>query len=80
METLIDKLLDVIFWFLKGVISLLPEYTIQNTGMIQTLVNWLATFNQYLPMVEMVESMIVYLTFCGLYLLVKPILKMSRLS
>lgn len=75
-----DKFLDLVFWLAEGVVGLLPTYTPSNNSMIQSLVSALATFNQYLPMVEMVECMIAYLAFCGIYMVVKPILKFGRLS
>lgn len=75
-----DKFLDIIFWIAEQAVGLLPTYTPSNTGMIQSLVNALGTFNQWFPVVEMVECMIAYLSFAVLYMLVKPILKWARLS
>lgn len=75
-----DKFLDLIFWIAEGVIGLLPTYTPDNTGFIQSIMNALGAFNEYFPAVELAECMIAYLTFCGLYLVVKPILKFGRLS
>jgi len=75
-----DKLLDIIFWLAEAVVGLLPEYTPDNNGMIQSVVNALGAFNEYFPAVELVECMVAYLAFCGVYLVVKPILKFGRLS
>ena len=80
MEYLLDKLLDIIFWIIEGVIGLLPTYTPANTGMINSLYNALAMFNQYIPIVEMAECIVAYLSFSVLYMSVKPILKLARLS
>lgn len=77
---MIDIILDVIFWFVKAVIGLLPTYTPSNTGMFQSLLNSLATFNQYFPMVELAECLVAYLAFCVIYLGVRPILKLGRLA
>ena len=75
-----DKFLDLIFWIAESVVGLLPTYTPSNNGMIQSLMNALGVFNQYIPVVEMVECMIAYLAFCGIYMVVKPILKFGRVS
>ena len=75
-----DKFLDLVFWLAEGVVGLLPTYTPDNNGMIQSLVNALGTFNQYFPAVELAECMIAYLAFCVIYMVVKPILKFGRLS
>jgi hypothetical protein len=75
-----DKFLDLIFWLAEGVVGLLPTYSPSNTGMIQSLVNALGTFNQWFPVYEMAECMISYLSFAVLYMVVKPILKFGRLS
>lgn len=75
-----DKFLDLVFWIAEGVVGLLPTYTPDNNGMIQSLMNALGVFNQYIPAVEMAECMIAYLAFCGIYMVVKPILKFGRIS
>jgi len=75
-----DKFLDLVFWLAEGVVDLLPTYTPDNTGFIQSLMNALGAFNEYFPAVELAECMIAYLAFCGVYLVVKPILKFGRLS
>jgi riboflavin transporter FmnP len=75
-----DKFLDLIFWIAEGVVGILPTYTPENNGMIQSLVSALAVFNQYLPFVELVQCMIAYLAFSVIYMVVKPILKFGRLS
>jgi hypothetical protein len=77
---MIDKILDLIFGLIKAALSVLPDYTPPNTGMLQSLVNWLVTFNQYLPMVEMVQCMVAYLAFVGIYMVVRPILKFVRVT
>lgn len=77
---MIDTILDIIFWFIEGVVSLLPNYDPPNDGMIQTLVSSLVVFNQYFPVVEMVECLAAYFSFVGIYMVVRPILKLGRLS
>ena len=75
-----DKFLDIVFWIAEGVVSLLPTYTPDNTGMIQSILNALGAFNEYFPSVELAECLIAYLAFAGIYMVVKPILKFGRLS
>lgn len=75
-----DKFLDLVFWLAEGVVGLLPTYTPDNTGMIQSILNAFGAFNEYFPAVELAECLIAYLAFCGVYLVVKPILKFGRLS
>lgn len=77
---MIDKILDVIFWIIEAIIGLLPTYTPSETGSIQSLLNVLATFNNYLPFVEMAECIIAYLSFSALLLAVRPLLKWGRLA
>lgn len=80
MDYLIDKILDVVFWIVEGVIGLLPTYEPPNTGMLQTMFNALATFNQYFPVVELAECVVAYLAFCVIYMIVRPIMKFGRVA
>ena len=75
-----DKFLDLIFWIATAVVGLLPTYTPDNNGMIQSLMNALGVFNQYFPAVELAQCMIAYLAFSVIYMVVKPILKFGRIS
>lgn len=75
-----DKFLDLVFWIAEAVVGLLPTYTPDNTGMIQSILNALGAFNEYFPAVELAECLIAYLAFAALYMVVKPILKFGRLS
>jgi hypothetical protein len=40
----------------------------------------LATFNQYIPIVEMAEAIAAYLAFVVIFMTVKPILKLARIA
>lgn len=77
---MIDKLLDIAFWIATAVVNLLPTYTPSHSGDMQLLVNALATFNNYLPFVEMAECIVAYLAFSVLLLGLRPILKWGRLA
>ena len=79
MNTLLDAILDVVFWFVKAVIGLLPNYSPPDGSSIQLLIDSLATFNNFFPAIELVECIIAYLAFCGVVLLVKPMLSFGRL-
>jgi len=75
-----DKFLDLLFWIAEAVVGILPTYTPDNTGMIQSLLVALGAFNEYFPAIELAECLIAYLAFSTLYMVVKPILKFGRLS
>jgi hypothetical protein len=77
---MIDKILDVIFWIIEAIINILPTYSPAETGSIQSLLNTLAVFNNYLPFVEMAQCIIAYLSFCVLLLSVRPLLKWGRMA
>lgn len=77
---MIDKILDVIFWIIEAIIGLMPTYVPTEMGAIQSLLNVLATFNNYLPFVEMAQCVIAYLSFCALLLAVRPLLKWGRMA
>lgn len=75
-----DWLIEIILWLAESAVNLLPTYVPSNNGFIQSLMTALGAFNQWFPAVELVECMIAYLAFSGIYMVVKPILKFGRLS
>jgi len=80
MNYLLDKALDLLFWIAEAVINLLPTYSPSEPGSIQSVLDVLATFNNYIPIVEMAYCIIAYLSFCTVWLGARMIMKLGRLG
>lgn len=77
---MIDKILDVIFWFIGAVLGLLPEWSMGHDGILVTLATTIATVDQYFPITDLFQIMGIYLIYYGMAVWVRPLLKMARLA
>jgi len=77
---MIDSILDVIFWFINGVIGLLPDYDIGHNNALVTLATTISTVDQYFPITDLFEIMGIYLIYYGIVVWVRPLLKLVRLA
>jgi len=80
MTYLIDKLLDVIFWLAESVIGILPTYDFPYTNAVSLLATAIATVDQYFPITDLFQIIILYVAYYGLVTWVRPMLKFVRLA
>ena len=76
---MIDKILDVIFWFIGAVIGLLPTYDIGHDNALVTLATTIRTFDQYFPITDLFQIIGIYLAYYAIVVWVRPLLSLAQL-
>lgn len=76
---MIDKILDVIFWFIKAVIGLLPEWSLGHNDALVTLATTINTIDQYFPITDLFQIIGIYLIYYGMAVWVRPLMSLARL-
>ena len=76
---MIDKILDVMFWFIKGVIDLLPSWSLGHNDSLVTLATTINTIGQYFPITDLFQIIGLYLIYYGMAVWVRPLMSLARL-
>lgn len=76
---MIDTLLDVLFFLVKGVIGLLPEWHPGHLDALRNVGMALRTFDQYFPMTTMFQIISVWLAFYVSIYIVRPLISFVQL-
>lgn len=80
MSYLLDKFLDIMFWLAAAVVSLLPDYIWSHGDAVNLLASAISTVNQYFPVTDLFEIIVIYVAYYGMVTWVRPLLKFVRLA
>lgn len=77
---MIDKVLDVVFWFISAALSLLPTWGFGHNGALVTFATTINTVDQYFPITDLFDIIGLYLIYYGIAVWVRPMMKLAHLA